>query len=79
MDIILTDSMKEWPENTVRWFLYRNYGILDFLYQEWLSRNDGFYDELADYVRREMDKISQIRTRGNGKENGYEEQYNQAA
>ena len=29
----------------VRGLLYQNFGILDFLYQEWLTREDCVFDE----------------------------------
>ncbi len=35
---ILVEDMERLDEDTVRGLLYQNFGILDFLYQEWLTR-----------------------------------------
>ncbi|MEZ3462623.1 MAG: DUF3848 domain-containing protein [Lachnospiraceae bacterium] len=42
---ILVEDMEGLDEDTVRGLLYQNFGILDFLYQEWLTREDCVFDE----------------------------------
>lgn len=34
--------------------LLRSTGLLEFLYQHWLKKEDGFYDELVQYVDEEL-------------------------
>lgn len=46
-------------EGTVRGLSYWKYGILETLYQEWLGREDSFYDELCPYVGSEVRVIAQ--------------------
>ena len=43
---ILLEDMERLDGDTVRGLLYQNFGILDFLYQEWLTREDCIFDEL---------------------------------
>ncbi len=45
-------------EDAVRRLLGLNFGILEFVYRGWLSREDGFYDELRSYACEELQKIS---------------------
>lgn len=41
----------------IRELLGLNCGILDSLYQEWLDREDNFYEELRDYARYELETL----------------------
>ena len=43
-------------------------GILDALYQEWLTRDDCIFDELKAYVVGELEAIAQAGSRKDGKE-----------
>lgn len=35
-------------------------GILAFLYQEWLKKEDGYYTELKEYVESELEKTAEV-------------------
>ena len=74
---ILMEDVKELGKDGVRSLLYWRYGILESLYQEWLGREDSFYEELRDYVNDEMRAIAESGKRRE-KEDGAE-QYDQAA
>lgn len=41
----------------IRELLGLGFGILDHLYQEWLDREDGFYEELKEYACNELEAI----------------------
>ena len=41
----------------IRELLEINFGILDFLYREWLDREDSFYMELKEYGCRKLEVI----------------------
>lgn len=43
--------------DAVRGLLKLNFGIMDFLYQEWLHREDSFYEELRGYACRELEDV----------------------
>ena len=74
---ILMEDVKELGKDGVRSLLYWRYGILESLYQEWLGREDSFYEELRDYVNDEMRAIAEA---GKRKEkDDCAEQYDQAA
>ena len=53
---------------TMRRLLGLAFGILEHAYQEWLSREDGFFDELSEYARDELIVISNLRDLHNGEE-----------
>ena len=53
---------------TMRKLLGLAFGILEHAYQEWLSREDGFFDELSEYARDELIVISNLRDPYNGEE-----------
>lgn len=65
---ILVEDMERLDEDTVRGLLYQNFGILDFLYQEWLTREDCVFDELKAYIGGEMGEIAKIDSPACGKE-----------
>ena len=54
--------------STMRKLLGLAFGILEHAYQEWLSREDGFFDELSEYARDELIVISNLRDLHNGEE-----------
>lgn len=35
-------------------------GIMEYIYQKWLSREDGFYDELMKYACEELEALSKM-------------------
>ena len=41
----------------IRELLGLGFGILDYLYQEWLDREDSFYAELKEYACNELEAI----------------------
>ncbi len=66
-------------EDTVRELLYQNFGILDFLYQEWLAREDCAFDELKTYIGRELEAIAMRSSLVCRKEDAGETEFNKAA
>ena len=56
---ILLEDVEGLGMDEVRRLLHFKYGILEALYQEWLTRDDGSYDELKDYVNDEVRVIAQ--------------------
>ena len=65
---ILLEDMERLDGDTVRGLLYQNFGILDFLYQEWLTREDCIFDELKAYISGELGMIAKINSPACGKE-----------
>ncbi len=66
-------------EDMIRRLLSINFGILEFIYQEWLSREDSFFDELRAYACSELETISELGNLDCGKECQYGTGVNQAA
>ncbi|MCM1500255.1 MAG: DUF3848 domain-containing protein [Clostridium sp.] len=66
-------------EDTIRRLLSLKFGILEFIYQEWLKREDSFYEELRAYACGELETISELGSLDYGKENGDGTEFNQAA
>ena len=60
-----TDNL---PVNILRRLLNLNFGILESIYQEWLGREDSFYDELRDYACRELENILETGNTKRGKD-----------
>ena len=46
--------------DTIRRLLNFKFGILEHIYQEWLSREDGFFDELKEYACEELEVLSEF-------------------
>ena len=69
---ILLEDVKELGRDGVRTLIYWKYGILESLYQEWLGREDSFYEELRTFVDDEMRVIAESGKRKE-EENGAEE------
>lgn len=76
---ILVEDMERLDEDTVRGLLYQNFGILDFLYQEWLTREDCVFDELKAYIGGELGAIAKINSPAYGKEGADGTELNKAA
>lgn len=59
-------------KETIRRLLNLKFGILESLYQEWLTREDCFYEEIRAYACRELEAISEPdnRNHGEGDTNG---------
>ncbi len=76
---ILVEDMEGLDEDTVRGLLYQNFGILDFLYQEWLTREDCVFDELKAYISGELGVIAKINSPVCGKAGADGTEFNKAA
>ena len=46
--------------DTIRRLLNLKFGIMEHIYQEWLSREDGFFDELKKYTCDELEILSEF-------------------
>lgn len=57
-------------EDTIRRLLSLNFGILRFIYQEWLTREDSFFDELRTYACGELETVSELGSSDHGKDGG---------
>lgn len=76
---ILRTHIGSLREETVRRLLKLNYGILDFLYQEWLTVEDSFFRELRDFICGELEILSAAGNPSCGKEEENGTELNQAA
>lgn len=76
---ILLEDIEGLDEDTVRELLYQNFGILDFLYQEWLAREDCAFDELKTYIGGELEAIAMRSSLVCRKEDAGETEFNKAA
>lgn len=65
---ILKGYAEDLREDTIRRLLKLNFGILEFLYEEWLSHEDSFFDELKDYACDELQTVSEFGNARHGKE-----------
>ena len=75
---ILVAEAERMQETLLRKLLYRDSGILDAFYEEWLTKDDSFYTELRDHVEDELDALS-AGEKDKGKETGHEGTINKAA
>ena len=68
-------------EDTIRKLLNLKSGILETIYQEWLDKNDIFYEELCDYVSYELVLLLEMGQLGcdNGTERRDRKESDQAA
>ena len=57
------EEIRNLDAETVRGLIYWKHGILESLYQEWLTRDDGSFDELKAYVGDEVRGIAQQENR----------------
>ena len=67
---ILLGEMEHLDEDTVRGLLDQDTGILDPLYQEWLTQEDGFFEEFKSYVESWLEAAAQMRKTACGKAGG---------
>ena len=58
---ILAEETDRMTEQLLRKLIHQPSGILEAFYQEWLSKDDGFYTELREYVEDEFDVLSAVR------------------
>lgn len=54
--------------DTIRGLLNLRFGILEAVYQGWLGKEDGFFDELKAYACRELENISETADLYRGKD-----------
>ncbi len=76
---IFTEHIDNLNTDTIRRLLNLNFGILEFVYQGWLSREDSFFDELRAYACEGLDTILEWGNVNCGKESGDGTEFNQAA
>ena len=60
---ILLEDVGNMDAETMRGLICWEHGILEALYQEWLTRDDGSYDELRAYAVDEVRGIAQSEKR----------------
>lgn len=76
---IFVEAAADLDEDTMRGLVNLNFGILESVYQKWMERKDGFYDDLQDYASRELGIISEMGRTGGEKEDDDGTGCNQAA
>lgn len=54
---VLLENAGDFEEDMVRSLLCMDSSILESLYLEWLTHDDGIYDGLGEYVRSEIENI----------------------
>lgn len=47
--------------DAIRRLLGLKFGIMEHIYQEWLSQKDSFFDELKEYACDELEVLSELR------------------
>lgn len=75
---ILVAEAERMQEPLLRKLLYRDSGVLDAFYEEWLTKDDSFYTELRDHVEDELD-VLWAGEEDRRKETGHEGTINKAA
>ena len=65
---ILAAHTEKLESGTVRGILNLNFGILGFIYQEWLGQEDSFYGELKEYACSELATVSELGKPDDGKD-----------
>ena len=65
---VLMENLNNLQKDIIRRLLNLRFGILEFLCREWLTKEDGFFDELRSYVCSELEKISEQGTGTSKKE-----------
>ena len=63
---VFVENAADLDEDTMRGLLNLNFGILGSVYQKWMERKDGFYDDLQDYACGELRNISEMGRPGCG-------------
>lgn len=76
---ILVSHAENLNSNTIRGLLNLNFGILEFLYQEWLHREDTFYEELTEYACSELEAVLKDSNADGRKDDGDGKEPDQAA
>lgn len=59
---ILVEKTEILPEELLYKLLCQRFSILEFLYRKWLKREDGFYEELKEYVSDELELYQAVKT-----------------
>ena len=76
---ILLAQAGDLRSDTIRGLIKLNFGILEFLYREWLDKEDGFYEELKGYACSELEALSVNGSRAGRKDGGDGKEFDQAA
>lgn len=76
---VLLESLEYINENTVCNLLYWNESILEFLYEEWLKKEDSSFEELKSYVGTELGLISKSEASNDRKDRTDGKRFYQAA
>ena len=76
---ILAAHVDNLQEDMMRRLLGLNFGILEYIYQEWLKREDSFYEELRACACDELETISELGCMDCRKEDEHGAEFNQAA
>ena len=63
---VFVENAADLDEDTMRGLLNLNFGILGSVYQKWMERKDGFYDDLQDFACGELRNISEMGRPGCG-------------
>lgn len=64
----LLESVENLNDQTVCKLIHWDGGILEFLYQEWLTKQDCIFDELKAYIAGELENMTQSEQMDYGKE-----------
>lgn len=59
---ILAEKAETLLEELLYKLLCQRFSILEFLYRKWLKREDGFYEELEEYVASELELYQAVKT-----------------
>ena len=59
---ILVEKTQTMPEELLYQLISKRDSILEFLYWKWLKWEDGFYDELKEFVAGELEVYQAVKT-----------------
>ena len=76
---ILLSYAENLNSRTMRELLKLNFGILEFLYQRWLDKEDSFYEELRECAYSELETVLEKNTADGRKDDEDGEGTDQAA
>lgn len=76
---ILQENMENIDEDTVCVLLYQDFSVLEFLCQEWMSREDSVFGGFREYIKNRLETITQIKDTVSEKEGEDGAEFNKAA
>lgn len=65
---ILVEKIQTMPEALLYELISKSDGILEFLYWKWLKWEDGFYEELKEFVAEELEMYQSVKSEGGEEE-----------